>query len=154
MMNKYGGVATSGITCQSFTLDYENGEYVTSVDFSYDTSAIRGIRATSNLGTTLQKGKFFTSHTKDTLTFDETNQLVALWGTSTTGFFQGLGAITVDTTCVAGTEIEEPSSTTEEAEVSVLGLIIGLVVAGVVTIAILIAVTAFCCYKKRQHNKM
>ena len=53
MMNKYGGVATSGITCQSFTLDYENGEYVTSVDFSYDASAIRGIRATSNLGTTL-----------------------------------------------------------------------------------------------------
>lgn len=148
-MNKHGGVAISGITCESFTLDYENGEYVTSVDFSYDTSAIRGIRATSNLGTTLQKGRFVSTLAQDTLTFDETNQLVALWGTSTTGFFQGLGAITVDTTCVVGTEIVEPSTATTEETEPDLALIIGVAVAGVVAMAVVIAVAAFCCYKRR-----
>lgn len=53
ILNKYGGVAVTGITCGSLNLDYENGEFVSTIDFSYDTSAMRGIRATTNLGNTL-----------------------------------------------------------------------------------------------------
>lgn len=90
--------------------------------------------------------------TKDTLTFDESAQPIALWGTSTTSFFQGIGAITVDPTCVVGTEIIEPSTDTVEDTSLDIGVIIGVSVAAAVIIIIAFSLTAFCCYKKRKHN--
>lgn len=71
VMNKFGGVAQAGITCTPFQLDYTNGEFISLVDFSYDANAVRGIRATTNTGNTMESGKFLASHTKESLVFEE-----------------------------------------------------------------------------------
>jgi len=80
---------------------------------------------------------------------------VALWGTSTTSFFQGLGAITVDPTCVVGTVIETPvlGAGTEEDATLDKGVIAGIVVACVFVFLLVAGLTGFCCYKKHMHNK-
>ena len=80
---------------------------------------------------------------------------MALWGTSTTSFFQGLGSITVDTKCVVGTEIVVPAvaGESESSDVTLSsGAIIGIIIGGVVVFLMVAALTAFCCYKKHVFN--
>jgi len=77
--------------------------------------------------------------------------LVGLHGFSSNRFFQRLGAITADPTCVVGAEIPVVSvgSTDEAKEFPIVAVVVPVVV----VLLIIAAIVGFCIYKKRSHSK-
>lgn len=57
LMENYGNVSSSGITCAPLVLDYANGEYISEITTWYDANYTRKVQLTTNLGKELVKGK-------------------------------------------------------------------------------------------------
>merc|ERR1712176_282505 len=111
-MNKIGTNQDTGVTCNSISLDAENGEYLTGMYIAWENAGqIDYIRATSNKNQQISKGTLTNSMQTGEMTSIHSSRILAFHGFENDRIAQ-IGQVSVDLDCIKGVttveSVEEP----------------------------------------------